>query len=101
MANKQRILLVDDHEVVRLGLKALLERHPNFEVVSEASTAREAVERVAAFSPDVVVMENRLPGVKHYSTQQLPRESSRRSERLLARKKHLLFLLSPNRNAMY
>ena len=62
MPNKQRILLVDDHEVVRLGLKALLERHPNFEVVSEASTAREAVDRVAAFSPDVVVMDIRLPG---------------------------------------
>ena len=62
MTSKQRILLVDDHEVVRLGLKALLERHPNFEVVSEASTAREAVERVAAFSPDVVVMDIRLPG---------------------------------------
>src|SRR4030066_919912 len=61
-ATKQRILLVGDHEVVRLGLKALLERHPNFEVVSEASTAREAVERVAAFSPDVVVMDIRLPG---------------------------------------
>lgn len=62
MTNKQRILLVDDHEVVRLGLKALLERHPNFEVIAEASTAREAVERVAAFTPDVVVMDIRLPG---------------------------------------
>lgn len=59
---KQRILLVDDHEVVRLGLKALLERHPNFEVVAEAGTAREAVERVDEFSPDVVVMDIRLPG---------------------------------------
>src|SRR5512136_2921298 len=62
MANKQRILLVDDHEVVRLGLKSLLERHPTFEVVAEASTAREAVERVAAYAPDVVVMDIRLPG---------------------------------------
>ncbi len=59
---KQRILLVDDHEVVRLGLKALLERHPSFEVVAEAATAREAVERVASHSPDVVVMVYRLPG---------------------------------------
>lgn len=59
---KQRIILVDDHEVVRLGLKALLDRHPNFEVVAEASNAREAIERVAAFSPDVVVMDIRLPG---------------------------------------
>jgi DNA-binding NarL/FixJ family response regulator len=59
---KQRILLVDDHEVVRLGLKALLERHQNFEVVAEAGTAREAVEKVEEFSPDVVVMDIRLPG---------------------------------------
>jgi DNA-binding NarL/FixJ family response regulator len=59
---KQRILLVDDHEIVRLGLKALLDRHPNFEVVAEAGTAREAVEKVEAFLPDVVVMDIRLPG---------------------------------------
>ena len=62
MVAKQRILLVDDHEVVRLGLKALLERHPNFEIVAEASTAREAIEKVEDFSPDVVVMDIRLPG---------------------------------------
>ena len=59
---KQRILLVDDHEVVRLGLKSLLDRHPEFEVVAEASNAREALERTAAYSPDVVVMDIRLPG---------------------------------------
>jgi len=59
---KQRIMLVDDHEIVRLGLKALLERHPNFEVVAEAGTARDAVEKVEAFNPDVVVMDIRLPG---------------------------------------
>lgn len=59
---KQSILLVDDHEVVRLGLKALLEHHPHFEVVGEAGTAREAVEKVEQLSPDVVVMDIRLPG---------------------------------------
>ncbi len=58
----QRILLVDDHEVVRLGLKSLLERHHGFEVVAEASTAREAVEKSMAYKPDVVVMDIRLPG---------------------------------------
>jgi DNA-binding NarL/FixJ family response regulator len=62
MSKKQRILLVDDHEVVRLGLKSLLDRHANFEVVAEASTAREAVEKVSAYMPDVVVMDIRLPG---------------------------------------
>jgi DNA-binding NarL/FixJ family response regulator len=59
---KQRIVLVDDHEVVRLGLKSLLERHPQFEVVGEASSAREALEQVAALEPNVVVMDIRLPG---------------------------------------
>ena len=59
---KQRILLVDDHEVVRLGLKSLLERHPQFEVVGEAASAREALELVANNHPDVVVMDIRLPG---------------------------------------
>lgn len=59
---KQRILLVDDHEVVRLGLKALLEHHPQFEVVGEAGTAREAVDQVSRLLPDVVLMDIRLPG---------------------------------------
>lgn len=57
-----RILLVDDHEVVRLGLKALLERYAHFEVVAEASTADEAMARVHQYHPDVVVMDIRLPG---------------------------------------
>ena len=59
---KQRILLVDDHEVVRLGLKSLLERHLQFEVVGEAASAREALEQVENKHPDVVVMDIRLPG---------------------------------------
>jgi two-component system response regulator DevR len=59
---KQRIILVDDHEVVRLGLKSLLERHPQFEIIGEASSAREALEQVANNHPDVVVMDIRLPG---------------------------------------
>lgn len=59
---KQRILIVDDHEVVRLGLKALLEQHPNFEVVAEASNAKEAIDQVERFLPDVVLMDIRLPG---------------------------------------
>ncbi len=59
---KQRIVLVDDHEVVRLGLKSLLERHPQFEVVGEAGSAREALEQVAALKPEIVLMDIRLPG---------------------------------------
>lgn len=60
---KQRILLVDDHEVVRLGLKALLDHHAQFEVVGEAATAKEAIEQVNRLRPDIVLMDIRLPGV--------------------------------------
>ena len=60
---KQRIVLVDDHEVVRLGLKSLLERHPQFEVIGEAGNAKEALEQVERLLPDVVLMDIRLPGV--------------------------------------
>jgi DNA-binding NarL/FixJ family response regulator len=51
---KQRIILVDDHEVVRLGLKSLLDRHPEFDVVAEAGNAKEAIEQVERLLPDVV-----------------------------------------------
>jgi two-component system response regulator DevR len=57
-----RIIIVDDHEVVRLGLRALLDRHPGFSVVDEAATAREALEKVLQHRPEVVVMDIRLPG---------------------------------------
>ncbi len=59
---KQRIVIVDDHEVVRLGLKSLLARHSQFEVVGEAGSAREAVEQVTRLKPEVVIMDIRLPG---------------------------------------
>ena len=57
-----RIMLVDDHEVVRLGLRALLSRHPRFDIVAEAGTADEALSRARVHKPDVVVMDVRLPG---------------------------------------
>ena len=57
-----RIVIVDDHEVVRLGLRALLDRHPDFTVVDEAATAKEAIAKATLHRPDVVVMDIRLPG---------------------------------------
>lgn len=59
---RQRILLVDDHEVVRVGLKTMLDKHPDFDVVAEAGTPKEAVEKTKAHKPDVVVMDIRLKG---------------------------------------
>ncbi len=60
---KMRIVLVDDHEVVRLGIKALLEQSSQFEVVGEASNAKEAIEMTGKIRPDIVLMDIRLPGV--------------------------------------
>lgn len=57
-----RILLVDDHEVVRVGVRALIERQPGMEVIGEASTVGEAVTQAAQLAPDVVVLDIRLPG---------------------------------------
>ena len=57
-----RILLVDDHEVVRVGIGALIDRQPGMEVVGEAATVREAVNQAGQLAPDVVVMDVRLPG---------------------------------------
>lgn len=57
-----RILLVDDHEVVRLGVRALIEREPGMTVVGEAGTVREAVLQAEKLVPDVVLLDLRLPG---------------------------------------
>lgn len=59
--SQHRLLVVDDHEVVRQGLVAMLERRPGFQVVAEAGTAAEAVEMARRHQPDLVVMDVRLP----------------------------------------
>jgi DNA-binding NarL/FixJ family response regulator len=57
-----RLLVVDDHEVVRQGLMASLSRHGQFEVVAEAGTCAEALSQARKFVPDIVLMDVRLPG---------------------------------------
>ena len=56
-----RVYLLDDHEVVRTGLRELLEREPDIEVVGESGTAGEAQRRIPALRPDVAVLDARLP----------------------------------------
>ena len=56
-----RVLLVDDHEVVRAGIKALLDAQDDMVVVGEAGTAEEGIRRVGYDQPDVVVLDVRLP----------------------------------------
>jgi len=59
--NKVRVLLADDHGVVRKGLRFLLERQPDMEVVGEAADGREAVSLAAEVNPDIIIMDIAMP----------------------------------------
>jgi DNA-binding NarL/FixJ family response regulator len=63
MPDTIRIVLVDDHAVLRAGLKALLDSEDDMVVVGEASTGEEGLEKVQSLKPDVVVMDLSMPGV--------------------------------------
>jgi len=56
-----RILIVDDHEVVRAGMRLMLESDPQIEIVGECASGREALERVQALAPDVIIMDITMP----------------------------------------
>jgi DNA-binding NarL/FixJ family response regulator len=56
-----RIVIADDHELVRRGARALLESQPGWKVVGEASTGRQALEQVKTLKPDVVLMDISMP----------------------------------------
>jgi two-component system response regulator NreC len=58
-----KLLLVDDHEVVRTGLRMLLEHQPNITIVGEANTGLQALEMADTLSPDVVIMDITLPDI--------------------------------------
>ena len=64
MAARARVLLVDDHPVVISGVRRLLASTPDFEVVGQASTAREAVEAAIATGPDLILLDLRLPDLR-------------------------------------
>ncbi len=59
--NAVRILIADDHEVVRRGIRALLEGEAGWEVCGEAVTGREAVEKAQQFTPDIVILDIAMP----------------------------------------
>lgn len=61
MAEKIRVYLLDDHDVVREGLRFLLEQHDDIEVVGESASAVEAIARIPALRPHVAVLDGRLP----------------------------------------
>ncbi len=63
MSDQIRLLLADDHAVVRSGLRMLLQAQPDMIIVGEAETGQEAIHRVAELSPDVVLMDIEMPGM--------------------------------------
>ena len=63
MSEKIRVLLVDDHTLFRSGIKSLLQRNEDFEVVGEAGDGLEGIKRARSLAPDVVLLDLHMPGV--------------------------------------
>lgn len=61
--NKTRVFLADDHRILREGIRTLLQREPNIEVVGEAGDGKEAVDKVTQLIPDIVLMDITMPGI--------------------------------------
>ena len=59
---RRRVIIADDHELARLGLRTMLEPEPDLEVIGEAATGREAVALSSRLQPDLVLMDIRMPG---------------------------------------
>lgn len=66
-----RILLIDDHSLLRSGIRLLLEKQPDFEVVAEAGDGIEGVKRAQQHKPDVVLLDLNMPGLSGLETLQL------------------------------
>ena len=91
-AKPVRILLADDHSLVRQGFRRILESHPDFEIIGEAADGRQAVEMTEKLRPDVVVMDVAMPGMNGIDATRQICETSPRT-RVLA--------LSMHRDAVY
>ena len=79
--------MVDDHELVRQGIRALLERHPGFEIIGEAGDGQSAVQLAIELEPDVVVLDIELPDIDGMEvTRQIVAKNS--SAKILALSRH-------------
>lgn len=66
-----KILLIDDHTLFRSGIRSLLQRHADFQIVGEASDGVEGIKRAKQFEPDVVLLDLNMPGMSGLETLQL------------------------------
>ncbi len=69
--SKVRVLLVDDHAILREGLRALLSIQPDIEVIGEAKNGEEAIQKVESLEPDIVLMDIAMPGINGLEATQL------------------------------
>jgi DNA-binding NarL/FixJ family response regulator len=81
--SRLQILIVDDHEVVRRGLRVLIEPHPGWEVCGEAKDGREAVVKAKKLEPDVVVMDIGMPELNGLEATRQILKAARRTEVLI------------------
>jgi DNA-binding NarL/FixJ family response regulator len=81
--NNLKILIADDHDLVRKGLRILIEERPGWTVCAEARTGREAVERATQTSPDVVVIDVSMPDLNGLEATRLIRKACPKSEVLV------------------
>jgi DNA-binding NarL/FixJ family response regulator len=81
-----RILIADDHDIIRRGVRALLASHQGWEVCAEASTGREAIAKAEEHRPDIVVMDLRMPELNGL-------EAARRIRKMLPRTEILVLSL--------
>jgi len=63
-----KVLIVEDHKLMRVGLKSLFEDYPEINIVAEAQSSREAIEKIRMFKPDVVLMDIGLPDINGIET---------------------------------
>lgn len=83
MMRSVRILVADDHDLMRRGLRSLLESRPGWEVCAEANTGRDAVAKAAQLKPDVVVLDVCMPELNGVEATRQIRKTSPRSEVLV------------------
>ncbi|HEY6099439.1 MAG TPA: response regulator transcription factor [Anaeromyxobacter sp.] len=83
MSGRIRVLIVDDHAILREGVRALLQLHPDLEVVGEASNGTEAIEAAARLDPDVVLMDIAMPGLGGIEAALEMRKQGRRARILI------------------
>jgi len=88
-----RILLADDHEIVREGVRALITRQPGWEICGEAATGREAVEQAEKLKPDIVIMDIGMPELNGL-------DATRQIKRVLPQTEILIFTANETEEIM-